>query len=92
MVDIGVQPHGCPCVGCAAGFDATTKFSPIHAEENHGLHAQRLDDVQRHREIGSIAMSVLARLRNVLRPESKCHRFADKRLVAIYPVGRYRQD
>jgi hypothetical protein len=77
MIDIGVQSHCGACIDRAAGLDAAANFGAIHGKEDHRLHAKRLDDIQGHREVGSIVAAIVSRFGDVLRPQSK----GDRRMI-----------
>src|SRR5262245_20544103 len=87
MIDVGVQSHGGACIGCAAGLDAATNFGAIYRKEDHRLHAKRLDDVQSHREVGSIVAAIVSWFGDVLRPQTEGDLFSDKWLVAARTAG-----
>ncbi len=78
MIDIGVQSHCGACIRGAARLDAAANFGAIHGKEDHRLHAKRLDDVQGHREVGSIVAAIVSRFGDVLRPQSKGDLFSNK--------------
>ena len=82
MIDVGVQAHFGPCIAGAARLDTAAELGPVDGEEDHCLHAHRLDDVQSHVEIAAIGAAVVTRLGDVLRPQAEDQFLSDNGSIA----------
>src|SRR5690348_11008699 len=66
VIHVGVKLHWRAGIGGAVRLDPPADFRAIHREEDHRLHAERLDDIQRHREVAAFVTAIMARLGDVL--------------------------
>src|SRR5579883_1960997 len=86
--EFGHEPHRLPGLPGRARIDPPTHFGAVDHEIDHGLHAHRLDDVERDVELLEIGPEVAAPLGNVLGTQTEDQTAPDMRLVALGAVRR----
>src|SRR5260370_23962118 len=73
VVEIGVKPHRLSGRGSGGRLYARTHLFSVHREEDHRLHAHRLDHIHGHAELATRVAFFSTRLRKVLRPQAEDH-------------------
>src|SRR5262245_43989659 len=82
VIDIGMQTHFGACIAGTVWLDTAAELGPVDGEEDHRLHAHRLDDIQSNFEIAPIGAAVVARLSDVLGPKTEDQILTDDGAVA----------
>src|ERR1700743_2116328 len=91
VAEIGAKLHRPASSGTGVRVDAAADLAPENREINQGLHAHRLDDVDRLVEIVLVGLAVRSGLRDVLWPQSQYQvRLADMGLVTGRAIRRHR--
>src|SRR5262249_6442207 len=82
VIHIGGEAHRFARAGGAARIDAPADFLAIDLEEYDRLHAHRLHDIERGRELGDALAGAAPRLGDVLGPQPEYQLLAAQALVA----------